>query len=91
MRSTGKRVIYDGNIARSKANGRDGRLNGHGHRTEMHGHMIAHRDHLARAIELGGSSVSDYVDAAGVRGFFQLEHMVYSRAGEPCRCLAGAL
>ena len=40
---------------------------------------------LARAIELGGSSVSDYVDAAGVRGFFQLEHKVYGRAGEPCR------
>ena len=40
---------------------------------------------LARAIELGGSSVSDYVDAAGVRGFFQLEHKVYGRAGELCR------
>jgi formamidopyrimidine-DNA glycosylase len=40
---------------------------------------------LARAIEMGGSSVSDYVDAEGVRGFFQLEHMVYGRAGEPCR------
>ena len=39
---------------------------------------------LARAIELGGSSVSDYVDAAGVRGFFQLEHKVYGRAGEAC-------
>ncbi len=39
---------------------------------------------LARAIELGGSSVSDYVDADGVRGFFQLEHKVYGRAGEPC-------
>jgi formamidopyrimidine-DNA glycosylase len=35
---------------------------------------------LAHAIELGGSSVSDYVD----RGFFQLEHKVYSRGGEPC-------
>ena len=39
---------------------------------------------LAHAIELGGSSVSDYVDADGVRGFFQLEHKVYSRAGEAC-------
>ena len=46
---------------------------------------------LARAIELGGSSVSDYVDAAGVRGFFQLEHMVYSRSGEPCRQCATPL
>ncbi len=39
---------------------------------------------LARAIALGGSSVSDYVDAAGVRGFFQIEHKVYGRAGEAC-------
>ena len=46
---------------------------------------------LARAIELGGSSVSDYVDAAGVRGFFQLEHKVYGRAGEPCHDCASPL
>jgi formamidopyrimidine-DNA glycosylase len=39
---------------------------------------------LSHAIELGGSSVSDYVDADGVRGFFQLEHRVYMRTGEPC-------
>jgi formamidopyrimidine-DNA glycosylase len=39
---------------------------------------------LRAAIELGGSSVSDYVDAAGVRGFFQLEHKVYGREGKPC-------
>jgi formamidopyrimidine-DNA glycosylase len=40
---------------------------------------------LTQAIELGGSSVSDYVDADGERGFFQLEHCVYLRTGEPCR------
>ena len=40
---------------------------------------------LARAIEMGGSSVSDYVDATGVKGFFQQEHMVYGRAGGNCR------
>ncbi len=39
---------------------------------------------LLSAISLGGSSVSDYVDAAGVRGFFQLEHRVYMRTGKPC-------
>jgi formamidopyrimidine-DNA glycosylase len=39
---------------------------------------------LAHAIKLGGSSVSDYVDADGVRGFFQLEHKVYGRTGEDC-------
>jgi len=39
---------------------------------------------LREAISLGGSSVSDYVDAAGARGFFQLEHRVYMRTGLPC-------
>jgi formamidopyrimidine-DNA glycosylase len=39
---------------------------------------------LKEAIAMGGSSVSDYVDAAGVRGFFQLEHKVYMRTGQPC-------
>jgi formamidopyrimidine-DNA glycosylase len=39
---------------------------------------------LAHAIQLGGSSVSDYVDADGIRGFFQLQHKVYSRAGQLC-------
>ena len=39
---------------------------------------------LKNAIALGGSSVSDYVDADGVKGFFQLEHRVYLRTGKPC-------
>jgi formamidopyrimidine-DNA glycosylase len=39
---------------------------------------------LREAIALGGSSVSDYVDASGEKGFFQLEHKVYLRTGEPC-------
>jgi formamidopyrimidine-DNA glycosylase len=39
---------------------------------------------LREAISLGGSSVSDYVDAAGVAGFFQLEHRVYLRTGQAC-------
>jgi formamidopyrimidine-DNA glycosylase len=39
---------------------------------------------LKRAIKLGGSSVSDYVDADGMRGYFQIEHKVYGREAEPC-------
>ena len=39
---------------------------------------------LREAIALGGSSVSDYVDADGEEGFFQLQHRVYGREGEPC-------
>lgn len=46
---------------------------------------------LSHAIKLGGSSVSDYVDADGVRGFFQLEHKVYGRAGEECKDCGTAL
>jgi formamidopyrimidine-DNA glycosylase len=43
------------------------------------------REVLRRAIRAGGSSVSDYVDANGDHGFFQLQHYVYQRTGEPCR------
>jgi len=39
---------------------------------------------LAEAIEAGGSSISDYVDADGEGGLFQLQHRVYRRTGEPC-------
>jgi formamidopyrimidine-DNA glycosylase len=39
---------------------------------------------LREAIALGGSSVSDYVGADGEEGFFQLQHRVYGREGEPC-------
>ena len=39
---------------------------------------------LCEAIALGGSSISDYVDADGQEGFFQLQHRVYGREGEPC-------
>jgi formamidopyrimidine-DNA glycosylase len=39
---------------------------------------------LNQAIALGGSSVSDYVNADGEEGFFQLQHRVYGREGEPC-------
>jgi formamidopyrimidine-DNA glycosylase len=39
---------------------------------------------LNEAIVAGGSSVSDYVDSDGDEGFFQLQHRVYGREGEPC-------
>jgi formamidopyrimidine-DNA glycosylase len=39
---------------------------------------------LKEAITLGGSSISNYVDADGEEGFFQLQHRVYGREGEPC-------
>jgi formamidopyrimidine-DNA glycosylase len=54
-------------------------------RTELERLRLALKEVLEHAIRLGGSSVSDYVDADGVRGFFQLEHCVYLRTGLACR------
>lgn len=54
-------------------------------RAELEKLRRALREVLEHAIRSGGSSVSDYVDAEGMRGFFQLEHCVYQRTGEPCR------
>ncbi len=39
---------------------------------------------LNRAIERGGSSISDFVDANNSQGEFQLAHRVYGRTGEKC-------
>jgi formamidopyrimidine-DNA glycosylase len=46
--------------------------------------MTSVKEVLKEAIALGGSSISDYVDADGEEGFFQLQHRVYGREDEPC-------
>jgi formamidopyrimidine-DNA glycosylase len=46
--------------------------------------LLSVKEVLREAIALGGSSISDYVDADGEEGFFQLRHRVYGREGEPC-------
>src|SRR6202142_3554821 len=46
--------------------------------------LVAIKEVLKEAIALGGSSISDYVDADGEEGFFQLQHRVYGRESEPC-------
>ncbi len=46
---------------------------------------------LTEAIAAGGSSVSDYVDGEGRRGFFQFSHRVYQRTGEPCVSCGAAI
>jgi formamidopyrimidine-DNA glycosylase len=46
--------------------------------------FVAVKEVLKEAIALGGSSISDYVDADGEEGFFQLQHRVYGRESEPC-------
>jgi len=40
---------------------------------------------LARAVERGGSTLRDFSNARGESGHFQLEAMVYGRAGQPCK------
>jgi formamidopyrimidine-DNA glycosylase len=42
------------------------------------------REILTEAIAAGGSSISDYVDAEGRKGWFQVKHRVYGREGEAC-------
>ena len=45
------------------------------------------RDTLQKAIVLGGSSISDFLDADGEPGEFQLRHRAYGREGKKCfRC-----
>ena len=42
---------------------------------------------LHEAIDAGGSTLRDYVDATGRAGSFQESHRVYGRGGQPCpRC-----
>src|SRR6516164_353969 len=48
---------------------------------------VAVRQTLARAVELGGSTLRNFRDAHGAAGAFQLDAKVYGRAGKPCvRC-----
>jgi len=54
----------------------------------LHSAMV---DILNTAIRLKGSSISDYVDADGAKGSFQLQHQVYGRAGEPCTICGTAI
>jgi len=55
-------------------------------RARLHG---AIRSVLERAIDMGGTSSRDYVNADGARGGFQNELAIYGRLGEPCpRCAA---
>ncbi len=53
-------------------------------REQLRALHAALKEVLKEAIALGGSSVSDYVDADGREGFFQFQHRVYGREDEPC-------
>jgi formamidopyrimidine-DNA glycosylase len=49
------------------------------------------REVLARAVAKGGSTLRDFSNAHGQSGYFQLEAMVYDRAGQPCRVCGTAI
>jgi formamidopyrimidine-DNA glycosylase len=49
------------------------------------------REVLARAVAKGGSTLRDFSNAQGESGYFQLEAMVYDRAGAPCRVCGSAI
>ena len=49
------------------------------------------RDVLARAVERGGSTLRDFSNAYGDAGKFQLEAMVYGRAGQACKVCGTAV
>ena len=43
---------------------------------------------LAQAVAKGGSTLRDFSNAQGEQGHFQLDAMVYDRAGLPCKICA---
>ena len=49
------------------------------------------REVLANAVAKGGSTLRDFSNAHGESGYFQLEAMVYDRAGQPCRVCASPI
>jgi formamidopyrimidine-DNA glycosylase len=53
-------------------------------KTELRKLHAALQKVLHAAIAAGGSSVSDYVDADGEAGYFQIQHRAYGREGKPC-------
>jgi len=46
---------------------------------------------LLEAIDAGGSTISDYLDASGQGGYFQFRFAVYGRKGAPCPSCGAAV
>ena len=49
------------------------------------------KDVLGEAIEIGGTTLRDYVGADGTPGYFRQKLFVYERAGEACRVCRSAV
>jgi formamidopyrimidine-DNA glycosylase len=85
-------VVGVGNIYASETLFRAGirpRRQARGLRREEVARLVAAvRAVLAMAIEVGGTTLRDYVGADGNPGAFRQQLFVYERAGEPCRVCA---
>ncbi|MEM7292002.1 MAG: bifunctional DNA-formamidopyrimidine glycosylase/DNA-(apurinic or apyrimidinic site) lyase [Pseudomonadota bacterium] len=54
--------------------------------------LVEHiRSVLSQAIEVGGTTLRDFVNAQGDPGYFRQSLFVYGRAGEPCRLCGSAI
>lgn len=82
-------VVGVGNIYASealfRAGIRPGRAAGRIKREEWVAVVTAIKQVLAAAIQVGGTTLRDYVNASGAPGYFRQKLFVYERAGEPCR------
>ncbi len=82
-------VVGVGNIYASealfRAGIRPGTAAGRVSRARMAALVAAIRDVLSEAIEVGGTTLRDYVDASGAPGYFGRKLFVYERRGKPCR------
>lgn len=74
-------IYVDESLFRARIHPRARRLS----RARLRALRTAIRQVLSEAIAAGGSSISDYVASDGQRGWFQVRHRVYGRAGQPCR------
>jgi formamidopyrimidine-DNA glycosylase len=82
-------VVGVGNIYASealfRAGIRPGLAAGRVSRARMAALVEAIRAVLGEAITVGGTTLRDYVDPAGMPGYFAQKLCVYERAGRPCR------
>jgi formamidopyrimidine-DNA glycosylase len=54
-------------------------------RAEAHALVQSIKEVLAEAVEIGGTTLRDYVNAEGTPGYFAQKLFVYERVREPCR------
>lgn len=53
--------------------------------------VLAVQEVLKEAIDLGGTTLRDFVQSDGEPGYFRVQLRVYGRQGEPCTCANGVI